>query len=265
MDCYKVNYLTKEVTAYGDVAQVQLQALTKTPQTYDLSFSGLQVPQDGVTVITVKIDGKDYVYTAAEPIDLRSGKVTTLGLIVGREELTLDEVSVEDWGAVDTGLGDLEMEEEGPGITVGQVIGDDGKIYAADKLPGGVTAVAMICYVSGDHGLALALADEGEMNWNTAKTTCAAKTPTVPGCTWKLASKDEWNNMITATGGYAVLRDGFSGVGGTNMQADQYWSSTDDGSGHTYIAWAYNFYNGKWSDPYSDSSRYVRACLEFVF
>ena len=97
MDCYKVNYLTKAVTAYGSVAQVQLQPLTTTPQGYALSFSGLQVPQDGVTAITVVIDGKDYIYTAAEPIVLESGKITTLGLIVGREEITLGTISVEDW------------------------------------------------------------------------------------------------------------------------------------------------------------------------
>ena len=97
MDCYKVNYLTKAVTAYGDVAQVPLQALTTTPQGYALSFSGLQVPQTGVTVITIKIDGKDFVYNAAEPIVLESGKITNIGLIVGREELFLDKTSVEDW------------------------------------------------------------------------------------------------------------------------------------------------------------------------
>ena len=45
---------------------------------------------------------------------------------------------------------------------VGQVIGDDGKNYDYASLPGGVTAVAKICYVSGSNGLALALADEGE-------------------------------------------------------------------------------------------------------
>ncbi len=40
---------------------------------------------------------------------------------------------------------------------VGQVIGDDGKNYDYASLPGGVTAVAKICYVSGSNGLALAL------------------------------------------------------------------------------------------------------------
>ena len=257
---YLVNYLTKEVTAYGDNAQVQLQALATPATGYALSYSGLQVPQDAVTVITVVIDGKDYIYTAAEPIVLQSGKVTTLGLIVGREELTLDEVSVTDWGQ-GSEFTNLEMKEEGPGLAVGQLIGDDGKNYVVGKLPGGVTAVAMICYVSGNHVRALALADEGQMDWETAKTTCAAKTPTVPGGTWKLADMDEWLFMISATGGYIAMRDGFSDVGGTNMQEALYWSST----GNNNTAYACSFETGNWSDPYSDSNRYVRACLELFF
>ena len=54
---------------------------------------------------------------------------------------------------------------------VGQVIGDDGKNYDYGSLPGGVTAVAKICYVSGSNGLALALTDEtGKMNWSTAES-----------------------------------------------------------------------------------------------
>ena len=100
---------------------------------------------------------------------------------------------------------------------MGQLIGDDGKNYVVGKLPGGVTAVALICNVSGNHVWALALADEGQMNWETAKTTCAAKKPTVPGGTWKLADQDEWIAMISATGGYKAMRDVFSGVGGTNI------------------------------------------------
>ena len=67
---------------------------------------------------------------------------------------------------------------EAAGITdpqVGQVIGSDGKNYAADAtLPSGVTAVAKIFYVGSDaetsttynHGLALALADvSGTQEW----------------------------------------------------------------------------------------------------
>nr|MCR5697864.1 hypothetical protein [Marinilabiliaceae bacterium] len=108
---------------------------------------------------------------------------------------------------------------------LGQVIGSDGKNYAAGSLPGGVTAVAKICYVSGSNGLALALTDEtGTMNWNTAISTCAAHKPAFTGGTWKLATKDEWTNMITAAGSYTALRDGFTSVGGSNMQSGRYWS-----------------------------------------
>ena len=147
---------------------------------------------------------------------------------------------------------------------VGQVIGDDGKNYAYGSLPDGVTAVAKICYVSGSNGLALALADEGKMNWSTAQTTCAAHTAPFTGGTWKLATKDEWSNMISAAGSYSALRDGFNSVGGTNMQSgyyDYYWSSTEDGS---FFAWYYDDYEQEdWDKGDKDYDLYVRACLAF--
>ena len=147
---------------------------------------------------------------------------------------------------------------------VGQVIGDDGKNYDYASLPGGVTAVAKICYVSGEHGLALALTDESSstMNWDTAKTTCAAHTPAFTGGTWKLATEDEWNNMITAAGGYEALRDGFSGISGaSNLQATNYWSSTE--SATTGRARSCGFNNGRWIDIRESNNVKVRACLAF--
>ena len=152
--------------------------------------------------------------------------------------------------------------------TVGMIIGSNGKAYAADdkdNLPTGVTAVAKVCYVDGNgHGLALALADEGAMDWSTAQTACAAHTPAITGGTWKLATKDEWNNMITAAGSYTALRDGFSSVGGTNMQADPpYWSSTED-EGMSDTACNYYFGDGNWyADKKNNDIYHVRACLAF--
>ena len=149
--------------------------------------------------------------------------------------------------------------------SVGQVIGSDGKNYAYGSLPTGVTAVAKICYVSGSNGLALALTDEGQMNWSTAMTTCAAHTPAFTGGTWKLASKDEWDNMINAAGSFTALRDGFSSVGGTNMQRmsdSNYWSSTEYASNY---ARRIEFVNGSWSFMKKDVDYYyVRACLAFT-
>lgn len=146
---------------------------------------------------------------------------------------------------------------------VGELVGSDGKAYAAadkDNLPSGVTAVAMVCYISGGHGLALALADEGEMNCSTAISTCQGKTPTVTGCTWKLATKDEWNNMISGAGGYAALRDGFTSVGGTKMKSYWYWSSTKYNDSYTY---EYTFGEGRWVQVSKGTSIYVRAALAF--
>ena len=144
---------------------------------------------------------------------------------------------------------------------VGQVIGDDGKNYDYASLPGGVTAVAKICYVSGSNGLALALADEGKMNWSTAISTCAAHTPAFTGGTWKLATQGEWDNMINVAG-FATLRDGFTSVGGSNLQeSGLYWSSTERNASHARY---YSFYAGSWSIDNKDNGNIrVRACLAF--
>ena len=63
--------------------------------------------------------------------------------------------------------------------------------------------------------------------------------------------------MISATDD---LRDGFSSVGGTNMQEEgYYWSSTEEGSS----AWDYYFYYGGWETDSKHSALQVRACLAF--
>ena len=146
---------------------------------------------------------------------------------------------------------------------LGKVVGADGNIYAnkADAEAANTTAVAMICYVNEGHGLALALSDEGDMDWNTAKTTCAAHTPAVTGATWKLASKSEMSLMINAAGNYAALRDGFSAVGGTNMIDEYYWLSDE-----STVDYAENInfsYNDGWSQEFKDCNYKVRACLAF--
>ena len=125
--------------------------------------------------------------------------------------------------------------------SVGQVIGSDGKNYAAASVPSGVTKVAMIAYVSGSNGLAIALADEGKLNWATAKSTCEAKTPAFTGGTWKLPTQAEWNQMFSANGGdeesYTGLNTAITTAGGTAFleKGTGYWSSTPDGSKANYV------------------------------
>ncbi len=158
--------------------------------------------------------------------------------------------------------------------TIGNVIGTDGKFYVNNAAtPGGNTAVAMIAYIFPSGGLALALSDEeGKMTWDAAKTACENKTPTVPGCTWQLATENQWVNMISAcknvlgtNNNYKDLRDCFSSVGGTNMELDKYWSST---SANDSQARFHNFstgvYGGQWgAGSKTTAEAYVRACLAF--
>ena len=154
--------------------------------------------------------------------------------------------------------------------TLGQVIGSDGKNYAANAtLPSGVTKVAMIAYVSGSNGLAIALADESSLNWETAVTTAAAHTPVFSNGTWKLPTQAEWNQMFSANG---VIEDSYTGLnttintaGGTTLQKNTiYWSS----SGHSPGVDAYgvqldNDGIARWYTVGENSNQRVRACLAF--
>lgn len=153
---------------------------------------------------------------------------------------------------------------------VGQVIGSDGKNYAASaSLPSGVTKVAMIAYVSGANGLAIALADESEkMDLETAKTTAAAHTPAFTGGTWKLPSKDDWTNMFNANGGnegsYTGLNTAISTAGGTGLKSSDYWTSTE----YYFPSMAYRVFirnNGTvdWNSQMSTEELLVRAVLAF--
>ena len=158
---------------------------------------------------------------------------------------------------------------------LGSVVTSDGYVYAkvADATAVSKTAVAKITYVGSEtgvagktHGLALSLSNVGTANyyWATAISACASKTPAVTNASsWMLPSQDQWNKMITAAGSYTALRDGFSGVGGTNLNSGTYWSSTD----HTTEgnAWAYKFNQGKWAGFKKDASseKYTRACIAF--
>ena len=150
---------------------------------------------------------------------------------------------------------------------VGQVIGSDGKNYAAASVPSGVTKVAMIAYVSGSNGLAIALADEGSLNWETAKSTCEAKTPAFTGGTWHLPSQAEWNQMFSANGGDEErcygLNAAINTAGGTALLegGTGYWSSTPDGS-KAYYVWLMDG-DTDWRSLIVNIGRQVRACLAF--
>ena len=161
---------------------------------------------------------------------------------------------------------------------VGQVISDDGKNYAnaAAATSAGATAVAMIAYVGSDtydatfkNGLAIALADEGSMNWSTAKSTCEGKTA-ITGAKWCLPSRDQWTQMFAANGGnggsYTGLNTTINTAGGTTLQGNdaRYWSSSEYEPGVlAYKVTLRGNGNALWSKFTEDQNGPVRACLAF--
>lgn len=83
----------------------------------------------------------------------------------------------------------------------------------------------------------------------------------VVGGTWKLASKSEWDSMISAAGSGEALFNGFSSVGGTDMLDGHYWSSEMDESGvNGRIIQEYHGWSGFVSNAQTVP---VRACLTF--
>ena len=164
---------------------------------------------------------------------------------------------------------------------VGDIVGTDGKVYAVadkDKLPQGVTAVAMVAYKSETVGSSLAIqlnASPVSKSWSEAKTYAEGLTA-VSGGTWRLPSNTDWQNMFVgcAKSGDAGAGSNMSpiagfkekiGATGITWNSNSYWSSTDSGS----KAWNVNVWLKKnnaaadfgeqlTSDPYL-----VLGCLAF--
>ena len=154
---------------------------------------------------------------------------------------------------------------------LGKVLCTDGSIYenVSAATTAGKTAAAVIVYVdeTSKKGLAIALADEGTMNWSTAKSTCEGKTA-ITGAKWCLPSKEQWNQMFKANGGddtsYTGLKTTITTAGGETLREDaSYWSSSEDSPGvKAFDVW---LSGSAWWGPGLESFEYqVRACLAFA-
>ena len=154
----------------------------------------------------------------------------------------------------------------------GEIIASDGKAYAvADKdfLASGVYAVALVVYKNDASGLALALQDDGYLQWAPAVDACTSRNTSMPitGALWQLPTKEQWETMIGAAVSFPALRDGFSAVGETNMNsAEGYWSATVNPDYPDTSAWGFwsNSDDPNWGsfDKSGDKSEaFVRAVL----
>jgi hypothetical protein len=115
-----------------------------------------------------------------------------------------------------------------------------------------------VVYEKNGHGLVAAITDLGEMDWNSAKTTCDELI--LNGYSdWHLPAKEELNAL------FVNLKQ--LGVGGFTKSKTQYgyeigtwWNSTgDDGN----FAWLQNFKNGNQIEGNKGSRYNVRAVRAF--
>jgi len=112
-----INYINKAVTATGDQFELPMN------KEKNANWTVLMVPQTGFTTISIVLEGNDewlggngtYVFTHTANIPLQSGKITTVNLIVGRDQITLDKdgISINDWTAGETiDNGEAQIPEE---------------------------------------------------------------------------------------------------------------------------------------------------------
>ena len=93
-----LDLLTKTITA-----DASPKSDTTVPELKENEIYGsVLVPQNGITTIAITIEGSDYIYTHPSDIKFETGKVTTIRLIVGRNQVDLADVTIQDWAAGDT-------------------------------------------------------------------------------------------------------------------------------------------------------------------
>ena len=174
---------------------------------------------------------------------------------------------------------------------IGKVVCTDGSVYATwdearsdYKYP-----VAMIAYVGNDSFLAIALEDiflqiEGTQDWKGsfqwteaagAVTTWAAD-KAVTGCTWKVPTIQEWQQMLIGCGAEGQVSDepssgvlSFTGINKKLSEVYQYatlstwyWSATESSETAKSIEFS-DTYAGFYNEAKTNHNS-VRACLAFI-
>ena len=88
-----INYLTKAVTPTATAkADFEVPATAANTQ-----YVSVLIPQNGIQKIAITIGEKTFIYDHKSPFNFESGKITTINLEVGRDQVILDEVKISDW------------------------------------------------------------------------------------------------------------------------------------------------------------------------
>ena len=216
---------------------------------------------EGDLVIEATVGSDTYTYTKAGGVSLTVGKFYQSTVTLSKPS-PLANVTAAD---------------------LGKVIEADGNIYADAAAAGAAstTAVAMIAYVGSgsdcEHGLAIQLNSSPVQKDRSEAGTYATGLTAVPGGTWRLPSKADWQNMFlgcaksgdaSSVSDYMNPISGFKekiAATGITLNSNTYWSSLDNGSYATdveVVLYGSNAYAAFGWDPKSNS-HYVLGCLAF--
>ena len=170
---------------------------------------------------------------------------------------------------------------------VGKVIGRNGQIYdnMAAAETAGSEAVAMVAYVSGGHGLAIALQnDGGQCGYADAETAATGWNASAPfsGSTWRLPTVADWLNMFEGCGSldytldfdlnsdsgaghpksYGNIKTILTGAGGTEV-TNTYWTGSEYDATHAWFVDITSTTGNFNFEEKATTNKYTRPVLAF--
>lgn len=239
------NVTTTAASFSNQQAIVKFTLKDKADGSTSLSATTLVVTVDGNTY-TVNTSATSEVYVAIPGI---SDKEVTLTATTASDTYEYKKTGVTFTNGQYYTV-NVKMTRLAKAADLGKVMAQNGCIYDnIASVPSSTTAVGMIAYV-GDasnctHGLAIALADEtGTYTFGTAAGVATNKNTSlhVVGGTWRIPSKEDWQNMFLACRKegdassadtnmtIAGFKEKISAVGTGFTNGDTYWTSTDSPS-----------------------------------
>ncbi len=238
-------------------------ALAPANAVLNFTISGLEAGEKAVTLIT-KYSGMDFDQTMSGSVTPNASGVATFAIGVPNNlviknvanNLTVGSTNFTLPGNTPLAAGKIYniTRSVPPAVghalsasAVGEIVGTDGKAYAAsgkNNLPTGVKAEAVVTYKSGSNGFALAIVDypnkgDHDAASGTYLTQWRSAHP-VSGCTWVLPTREQWENTYNGCAGTAPtaiypdtgnegnmgnLNTYLTGADGTAMN-DNHWTNT---------------------------------------
>ena len=248
------DYATASVTVSSvDGGNVTTDAAHFVNQQAIVKFTLKDKADDGATSLSVSklvvtVGANSYTITPASAnnelfvaIPGFSGQSITLNAIVGSKVYTYTKPGVTFTNSQYYTRG-VQMTHQGT-IEIGKLIGQNGCVYdnAAAAIAAGTTAVGMITYTGNEsncqHGLAIQLNNSSDASFTGAQTAASALAA-VPGCSWRIPTKEDWQYMFIrcAASGDTTTKETSMQVNGfistiTNIpEGTTLWTSSPSGS-----------------------------------